>query len=195
VTPRPGTDASTEAFDALVRARRTSLVMDPERPVEMAVVRELCALATWAPNHKLTWPWVFAIVVGDGRARLGEVAADAMARHGDPAPRVAKTRGKFLRAPVVVAVGTLPGDTELRTAENRDAVAAGIQNLLLGATARGLASFWSSCPKGANDPVAAAVGFPAGTHVTGLVYLGWPSPGPTPATIERPPAEIRVVDA
>ena len=183
------------AIDAVVRARRTSLVMDAERPVDVGVVRELCALATWAPNHKLTWPWVFAIVIGDGRARLGEVAADAMAAHGDPAPRVAKTRGKYLRAPVVLVVGTLPGDTELRTAENRDAVAAGIQNLLLGATARGLASFWSSCPKGANDPIAAAVGFPEGTHVTGLVYLGWPSPGAAPAVIERPPADVRVVDA
>jgi nitroreductase len=182
-------------LDALVRARRTSLVMDPERAVDPAVVRELCSLATWAPNHKLTWPWVFAIVVGRGRARLGDAAADAMAVHGDPAPRVAKTRGKYLRAPVVLAVGTLPGDTPLRTEENRDAVAAGIQNVLLGATARGLASFWSSCPKGANDAVAAAVGFPAGTHVTGLVYLGWPAASGGPATIERPPADVRVVDA
>ena len=41
--------------------------------------------------------------------------------------------------------------TTLRTAENRDAVAAGVQNILLGATALGLASYWGSCPKGASS--------------------------------------------
>jgi malonate-semialdehyde dehydrogenase (acetylating)/methylmalonate-semialdehyde dehydrogenase len=41
------------------------------------VVEKLCDLAQWAPNHKRTWPWRFALVEGDGRARLGEVIAEA----------------------------------------------------------------------------------------------------------------------
>jgi nitroreductase len=98
-----------------------------------------------------------------------------MKRRGDAENKVEKTRTKYLRAPVIIVVGTAPGESDLQTEENRDAVAAGIQNLLLGATAMGLGSFWSSCPKGANDDVAQHCGWDPGTHVTAIIYLGWPT--------------------
>jgi len=88
--------------------------------------------------------------------------------------KLEKTRSKYLRAPTVVVVGTGPNVDEHRHREDRDAVAAAVQTLLLVATAAGLSSFWSSCPFGANDAVAAFSGFEPGTHVTALVYLGWP---------------------
>ncbi len=96
-----------------------------------------------------------------------------MDAHGDPPEKVSKARGKYLRTPATLVVGTASGDSPLRTAENRDAVAAGIQNLLLAATAAGLATYWGSCPKGANDVVAELVGWDSDTHVTALIYLGW----------------------
>ena len=162
-----------DALDALVRSRRTSMIVDPERPVPHDLVTRLCELATWAPNHKRTWPWRFVLVEGDARARLGEAIADAMERHGDPAEKVAKARGKYLRTPATLVIGSAAGDSPLRSAENRDAVAAGVQNLLLAATAAGLASYWGSCPKGANDEVAGWCGWASDTHVSAIVYLGW----------------------
>ena len=175
-------------FSALVRARRTNLMIDRTRDVAADVVRQLCELGTWAPNHKLTWPWIFAEVRGDARSRLGETCAEVMAIQGEPEPRVAKTRGKFARTPVVLVVGSEVGDSELRTAENRDAVSAAVQTLLLGATALGLASFWSSCPKGANDAVARFCGFPGETTIVAMVYLGWPTD--VPQGFERPAPRI-----
>lgn len=175
-------------FAALVRARRTNLMIDRERDVDAGIVQQLCELATWAPNHKLTWPWVFAEVRGDARLQLGGVCADVMAAQGEPEPRVAKTRGKFARTPVVLVVGSEVGDSQLRTDENRDAVAAAVQTLLLGATALGMASFWSSCPKGANDAVASFCSFPTDTAVVAMVYLGWPTD--TPKGFERPAPRI-----
>jgi nitroreductase len=172
----------------LVCRRRTNLLMDHDRDVPVDLVERLCELATWAPCHKRTWPWQFALVTGAGRERLGAIAADAMAARGDDPAKVAKTRTKYLRAPAMLVVGSAPGDSELRTIENRDATAAGIQNVLLGATAAGLASYWSSCPKGANDPVAELCGFEAGTTVVALVYLGWPA-GQVPVP-ERPPVTV-----
>jgi nitroreductase len=76
----------------------------------------------------------------------------------------------------------------LRTAENRDAVSAAVQNVLLGATALGLASFWSSCPTGANDEVAKFCGFPSGTTIVAMIYLGWPTD--VPKGFERPAPRI-----
>jgi len=176
----------------LVRRRRTNLAIDRGREVPGALLAELCELVAWAPNHKRTWPWELAWVTGDGRARLGEAAADAMAARGDDESKVVKTRTKYLRAPGLLVVGCAPGDTPLRTQENRDAVAAGVQTLLLGATAAGLASFWSSCPKGADEAVASVCGFPAGTAIIAMVYLGWPvEDAPVPA---RPPVTVRHVD-
>jgi nitroreductase len=179
-------------FAQLVRARRTSMLVDRERAVPREVVTELCELAQWAPNHKRTWPWRFALVEGEGRARLGEVIAEAMEAHGDPPEKVTKARSKYLRTPVTVVVGSVEGDSPLRTAENRDAVAAGIQTLLLAATAHGLASYWGSCPKGANDVVATLCGFEPGTHVTAIIYLGWATE--QVAAPERPPAALHIVD-
>ena len=179
-------------FAALVRARRTNLMIDRAREVEPTVVQQLCVLSTWAPNHKLTWPWVFAEVRGDARSRLGEACAAVMSAQGEPAPRVEKTRGKFARTPVVLVVGSEIGDSDLRTTENRDAVAAAVQTLLLGATALGLASFWSSCPKGAEPAVAEFCGFAADTAIVAMVYLGWPTD--VPKAFERPAPRINRLD-
>lgn len=178
-------------FAELVRARRTSMLVDPGREVEVDLVEHLCELAQWAPNHKRTWPWRFALVTGVARAALGAVIADAMAVFGDAPEKVAKARTKYLRTPATLIVGSAPGDSDLRTAENRDAVAAGVQNLLLGATAAGLATYWGSCPKGANDAVAAWCEFPSGTHVSAIIYLGWPIQMPEPPA--RPPVALRVI--
>ncbi|MFM8969905.1 MAG: nitroreductase family protein [Actinomycetota bacterium] len=175
-------------FAQLVRQRRTSLLINRELDLDSSVVQQLCELATWAPNHKLTWPWIFTEVRGKSRLQLGSVCADVMATQGESGPRLEKTRGKFTRAPVVLVVGSEIGDSDLRTAENRDAVAAAVQILLLGATALGLASFWSSCPKGTNDAVAKFCGFPSETTVVAMVYLGWPTD--VPKGFERPAPRI-----
>jgi nitroreductase len=116
-----------------------------------------------------------------------------MAERGDDPGKVAKTRTKFLRAPGVLVVGCAPGDSALRTVENRDAIAAGVQNLLLGATAAGLASFWSSCPKGADGAVAGVCGFPDDTAIVAIVYLGHPTG--TVETPVRPPAGVCRISA
>ena len=81
------------AFASLARTRRTSMLVDRSRPVPRDLVEHLCDLAQWAPNHKRTWPWQFALVEGDGRARFGNVIADAMQVHGDGPDKVDKARG------------------------------------------------------------------------------------------------------
>ena len=181
-----------DGFAELVRSRRTSMVVDRERAVPRTVVAQLCELAQWAPNHKRTWPWRFAVVEGEGRTRLGAAIADAMELHGDPPEKVAKARTKYLRTPSVLIVGSTPGDSDVRTGENRDAVAAGVQTILLGATSIGLASFWGSCPRGANDVVASLCGFGADTFVVAIIYLGWSTD--SVAVPERPPVALTVVD-
>ena len=156
-----------------IRSRRTSMLVDKDRPVPDELIHELCELATWAPNHKRTWPWRFAAITGPAQLRFGDTVAQAIAAFGDEPAKVDKARTKYARTPAVVVIGSTAGDSELRTIENRDATAAAVQNLMLAATARGLATYWGSCPKGANDPVAEFCGFDADTAVVCIMYIGW----------------------
>ena len=114
-----------------------------------------------------------------------------MEAHGDPLEKIAKARTKYLRTPSVLVVGSAPGESPVRTSENRDAVAAGVQNILLAATSIGLASFWGSCPRGANSAVADLCGFAPDTHIAALIYLGWATEAA--AAPDRPPVTLNVV--
>ncbi|MEN9824056.1 MAG: hypothetical protein RLZ04_2482, partial [Actinomycetota bacterium] len=107
----------------------------------------------------------------------------------DPPEKVDKARGKYLRTPATLVVASAAGDSDLRTAENRDAVAAGIQNFLLAATAHGLATYWGSCPKGANEAVVELCGFEPESTIVAIIYLGWPVDEMT--VPERPSVALR----
>ncbi len=182
-----------DEFSELVRSRRTSMIVDQGREVSLDVIAELCGLATWAPNHKKTWPWRFAVFTGHGRARLGDTMADEMEHlgFGDETKR-AKTRTKYLRTPATLVVGCGPNDNEMLHDENRDAVAAGIQNLLLGATTLGLASFWSTPAINQPPAVLELCEFEPHDRLVGMIYLGWATQDcPVP---ERPRLPITHVD-
>lgn len=170
------------------------MIVDNDREVPLDLVAELCALATWAPNHKKTWPWRFAVLTGDGRARFGETVAEDMAAadFGDEAKR-AKTRVKYLRTPTTLVVGCAPHDNEMLHAENRDAVAAGIENLLLGATTLGLASFWSTPALTQPPRTLELCRFEPDDRLVGVIYLGWAAQqaGPSP---DRPIPAITHID-
>lgn len=171
----------------VIRRRRTNLRIDREAPVDPEIVAELCLAATWAPNHKLSEPWRFAVLTGAARKRLGEIAAGGLLRAGvTDETRLQQTAVKYLRAPVVVAVGCAPHPDPIRHAEDRDAVAAGVQNFLLAATAAGLASYWATGPAARLPETVELCEFEPGTEIVALVYLGRPS-GEAPDTNRQPP--------
>jgi nitroreductase len=178
-----------DEFSKLVRSRRTSMIVDRAREVPLDLIAELCGLATWAPNHKKTWPWRFAVFTGAGRAQLGDTMADEMERaaFGDDVKR-AKTRAKYLRTPAILVVGCTADVNELLHAENRDAVAAGIQNVLLGATTLGLASFWSTPALTRPESVLDLCEFDPDDRLVAIIYLGWATQ--ECAAPERPPIRI-----
>lgn len=187
-------DVSFDNFAALVRARRTHMLVDVDRDVPIDLIERLCELAIWAPNHKKTWPWRFAAFTGDGRARLGETFVEDMidAGFGDHEKR-AKTATKYTRTPAVLVVGSTADDHPTFHDENRDTVAAGIQNLLLGATAAGLASYWSTAPVIGGERTLKLCGFERTDRIIGVIYLGWPTS--TPTAPERPAPIVNLIDS
>ena len=81
----------------------------------------------------------------------------------------------------------------MRRREDRDAVAAAVQNLLLGATAAGLASHWATGDWMDDPDVKALAGLAPDDDLVALVYLGWPT-GDVPS-VERPAPSILWLDA
>lgn len=183
-----------EEFGQLARARRTHMLVDREREVPRRLIEELCEIGTWAPAHKKTWPWKFAHLTGDARLRLGQAfVADMVDRDfGDEGKR-AKTLTKYARTPSVLVVGCEPHEKASLHDENRDAVSAAIQNILLGATAAGLASFWSTAPLIDSRRALELCGFGDDDRILGIVYLGWPVS--TVEAPDRPPAAVIHLDA
>ena len=152
--------------ETAIRARRTHKQFEQE-PVAEDVVRELVELARWAPNHKLTNPWRFRLLGPQTRARIDALVSEQ---------EVAKLR----RAPTLLLVTAVPSDDPVLAQEDVQATAAAVYAVLLGATERGLASYWRT-PACLDEPdVRAALGLDPGEVIVSLVHLGPPASDPPP---------------
>ena len=156
-----------------IRGRRTHKSFAPE-PVPREELEELFGLARFAPNHHLTQPWRLRVVGPEALARLKEAAGPVEAPKLDRAPTL------------VVASARLSG-AQQQDEEDVCATAAAVYAVLLGAHARGLASYWRTPAVLRTREGRAAVGVPDGERVLGLVHLG--RPVTAPAGKERAPVE------
>jgi nitroreductase len=187
----------TDRFKAIaetIRERRSNLNVDLVRPVPRELIDELVDLATTAPNHYRTNPWRFVVLTGPARARIGQIAAEVVAKQPEAKEAIVdRQRVQFLRAPAVIVAAAAPDEDPIKHFENKHTVAAGVQNILLGATARGLASAWRSGPAmvdpAVSGPVKAALGLEPGDEIVAFVYLGFPI-GP-PGAKEPPRGTVR----
>jgi nitroreductase len=90
--------------------------------------------------------------------------------------RVRTEEARPLRAPVIVTVVYTPSDhPKAVEMEDRYAVGAAMENLLLAAHARGLAAYLRTGPAATDPDVAASLGLAPGQEVAGFVYLGYPA--------------------
>lgn len=158
-----------------IRRRRTHKQYGAT-PLDPATLESLLELARWAPNHHLTQPFRFRVLGPETRAGLELACGD-------------KEALKLRRAPtLVLATAVQTGD---RQTDEEDLLATGcaVYAILLGATARGLASYWRT-PAALEAPEARTVlGLAENERIVGLVHLG-PAASEPPAK-ERPPlAEI-----
>ena len=188
MTSPSGSVDPLSSFEQVAAQRRSSLLVDRERVVPNELLDRLLVVAATAPNHKRTFPWRFRIITGEGRLHLGEALAQDLIDAHQAEAKIEKARAKYLRALVVIAVAAVQGENDTMTAENRDAVSAAIQTLLLGATAAGLASYWSTGAAMTSTRLHEFCGFDHSDTVVGLIYLGWPTGTPPP--INRPAPEV-----
>ncbi len=141
-----------------IRSRRTHKQYG-SAPVDPAVIRELVELARNAPNHHLTQPWRFRVLGPETRSSIEQRCGEREAI-------------KLRRAPtLVLATAVLSGAAET-DAEDLHATACAVYAVLLGATERGLASYWRTPAAFSEPPVREALRLAANEQVVALIHLG-----------------------
>ena len=147
-------------LEEAIRTRRTHKAYGPD-PVAGERLDDLLELARWAPNHNLTSPWRFRVLGPGALERLKHAAGPEGAT-------------KLARAPtLVVASAALSGDP-VQDEEDLHATACAVYAVLLGAHARGLASYWRTPAVLRTEAGRAAVGLDDDERVVGLIHLGPP---------------------
>jgi nitroreductase len=164
--------------DRLITSRRSVPRVRPDE-VPRHLVEEILAAAVTAPNHRLTRPWRFIVLAGAARREIGEAHLRAvLVTTPDLGPeRREREASRLERAPVVIACvarSAVDAD-EITRREDRDAVAAAIQNVLLAAHGRGLGAMWRTGAIVDEVDVHQALALERGDAIVAFVYVGWPA--------------------
>lgn len=183
-------DADTGAVvDGVIRARRTVKVLaDDAFPAGgmRGTVDEIVATAGWAPFHRVAArvhtesgaltsivPWRFHLL----DAPACRAVREQLLARGDKSkiPRMLATASALVMATWLPNPprGPVAGLFEA-TEENMEHVAAAgaaVQNLLLAATARGIANYWSSGGPLRGEDAFRWMGIPAGEILLGAIFL------------------------
>lgn len=176
----------------ILSRRSVGRVLD--EPIPRDVIEDLIRAAIRAPNHGLTHPWRFIVLEGDARRAAGEAHLAARERLGPPPEDAARAKeaSRFERAPVVIVCICHSGSTDATVRrEDRDAVAAGVQNLLLAAAEHGLGAIWRTGVMTDEKELRDHLGLGTDDDVVGFVYVGRPAVREKGDPTRRPePADV-----
>jgi nitroreductase len=138
-------------------------------------LRQILAAGARVPDHGKLAPWRFILFEGDGRARMGEVLVEALAvaEPDASAERIALERGRFLRAPVVVAVVSRVKDG-IAIPQWEQVLSAGAvcQTMLIAAHAMGYVGNWITEWYAYDRRVLDRLGLAASERIAGYLYFG-----------------------
>ncbi|MEO0336381.1 MAG: nitroreductase [Pseudomonadota bacterium] len=128
-----------------ILSRRTVHEFSSE-PVPPGLIEDALNLALWAPNHKLTFPWLFYLIGEQTKVKLVDLALELKSQSPKPVSDVLlqALKVKLSAIPSLVAVGCKRVDDEFQQREDYATVSCGIQNASLYLHEQGYASKWST---------------------------------------------------
>lgn len=141
-------------------------------------VKKLLQLADWAPNHGKTEPWRFIVYTGKALESFGKAHADLYWAH-TPEPKRKKAKQEKLiqsaqrASHLIIVVMKRTENTRIPVLEEIAAVSAAVQNILLGATALNIASFWSTGGMSHHPALKEFLKLKEENIIMGMVYLGY----------------------
>jgi nitroreductase len=170
------------ALANLIRTRRT-IGAFTDQPLAAETILSLLETAVWTPNHRMTEPWRFIVITGDGRLAYADIRRQMVietSKAADEAERQKAGDGtfnKFAAIPAyLVVVQKQAADPEI-CEEDYAACSALIQNFMLLAWEAGIGTAWKTFKNDAR--LRALFQLSADEKVVGIVHIGYPAETPT----------------
>ena len=168
-----------ENISKVIRSRRTTKPTDMNgKKIDNAIIHQLLELANWAPTHARTEPWRFIVYEGDAKKTFCADHAELYKTNTDPEKFTAGKFNKIIEngeavSHIVLVYMKRTVTNPIPAVEELAAVSASIQNILLGAEALKISSFWST--GGMAHHTAFKNYLQLGEHdiVMGLLFLGY----------------------
>ncbi len=165
-----------EVIEAIRTRRSVNRVTDVAPSRED--IAEILETAVMAPNHGFTQPWKFYVVAGDERERISGQLAESVSTQVDATTpegktQVEKARNMFTRAPVVIAVTSELSEEEVYQHEDFAATFMAVQNIMLAAWSKGIASKLRTPPAIDSPVLRELLGVDDNSRILGLVFLGY----------------------
>lgn len=141
-------------------------------------VMQLIELADWAPTHKHTEPWRF-IVYKEEKARVfvsdhAEMYRKSVSEEKFNNDKYEKILGNGNNiSHIIICVMKRDEQKRVPEIEEISAASAAVQNILLGATALGIANFWSTGGMTHSEQLKEYLGLNYEDSIIGLIYLGY----------------------
>ena len=167
------------AIQEVIRNRRTVKPQQMNgRQVPDEQVRQLLALADWAPTHGHTEPWRFRVYAKEKVKEFCLSHAELYKTHTAPDKYQQEKHEKLLHmgdkaSHLIIAImqrGSLP---KIPALEEIAATSCAVQNLLLGATALGIANYWGSGGMAYHPAMKEMLQLREEDLVLGILYLGY----------------------
>lgn len=165
----------------LIKERRTIHQFE-HREVPIELVTELLETAVWVPNHKMTQPWRFVIVRGEGKRRLADLARiGGQNKANDPAKKEEMGQrfyDRFMNVPLFVAVVMKEDPNPVTREEDYASASCLIHNFSLLAWEQGIGLVWETYPLLHNPAFREALGVGPGEKIVGSLHVGYPAKVP-----------------
>ncbi len=192
-------DMQTESggVRAVIRSRRSRFPAEyTGARLDDEVVRQVLESANWAPTHKLTEPWRFAVYCDEALTRLFDQFARIYRETTPPERQVQAKIDKFATLPdkvshVVALIMRRDPARRVPEIEEICAVACAVQNMHLAlADFPGAGGYWSTGSGAFTPQMAEWLGLSADDRCLGFFYLG--SVPPEQRSGRRGPADHKI---
>jgi len=173
------TNTIFEEVQNIIKSRRSAkLATMNGKIIPDETVKQLLELARWAPTHGRTEPWYFFVYTGAALTEFGKTHANLHLQNTPEEKRNPLTYEKLLHngdnaSHLIIAVMKRGTNEKIPQLEEIAAASAAIENILIGATAAGVGSFWSTGGLTHSHVLKEHLQLSAEDHVLGLVYLGY----------------------
>jgi len=188
-------DVTPQSVIEVIKSRRSIAKMKPD-PVPRAIIEQALDAAVWVPNHRLTEPWLFYVLLGDAKRRFASIRQEfrrsTMPNPDAPEvqPALEKLYRDTLETPTIIVVTSHVAEDPETREEDFLATFAAAYAFMLVAWSHGVGSYFRTGPLRDFPSLRDLIHVPSDRRVIGILYVGYPAEIPTK---RRTPASEKTV--